>query len=605
MFLPSQTTALVLSVLGAGPTQEPADAGAERPLLEVPEATVPYTSFDGARLDLHPWRGEAVAFLTRSRELDPATMTRLVEVFDAVHAFYREATGRLPRPARTFEGRLTIAEVEETCGAGCGYLGHTGIELMPATFAQLYDGVRRDGRIDQALPYEFGRNFWFLGDKLEYRGDDETGSVTTGYAVLMRFWALEAAGCGVGPFRGSSGDEFLAEVEGLAGLYEADRKASWKRTLAKGQGVPNRMGLGATDLFASFLMRARRESLHADFPTRVWRFAAAQPDAGRTEDAVDNLVVAASLAAGKDLSELFDDAWRFPVSRDARKRIATGLGELLEPDGTRDVALMRQGGAGAFRLEGAPGVGEPAARVLYRVPERVRPNAPVLVVLPDREIDADVLLRAFDDPARNAKAVLLVLVLSQERDPTRPPYERAGPEEVAPPVPSLSGAQAVEAAFDVTRRTLELKADGYALVGLGAGGQLAQRMVLCLPAARLRAALAVHADWYTLPDPGIAWPQGLLHSDVDEATLPAALERELIVLVDRDDTAADDPRLRGGEEIQRQGLHRLARAQAFLEQAQRLAEQRAARLGWRLEVVPGLGRNPYRVAPVVARLLRL
>ena len=41
----------------------------------------------------------------------------------------------------------------------------------------------------------------------------------TGYAVFMRFLALDAAGAKLGPFRERSGKEFRGEVERLVDLY--------------------------------------------------------------------------------------------------------------------------------------------------------------------------------------------------------------------------------------------------------------------------------------------------------------------------------------------------------------------------------------------------
>ena len=89
---------------------------------------------------------------------------------------------------------MTITEIQRTCGAGCGYLGATGIELMPDYFRELYDGVAKHNEIDQALPYEFGRNFWFYSPQLGYHNGVDSSAVITGYAVFMRFLAVDAAG---------------------------------------------------------------------------------------------------------------------------------------------------------------------------------------------------------------------------------------------------------------------------------------------------------------------------------------------------------------------------------------------------------------------------
>ncbi len=82
-------------------------------------------------MERYAWAGRRVAFLTVRDDLDPAMMAKLCDTFDKVYDFYRQATGREPAKAKLYEGRVTVAEVEKTCGAGCGHLGSTGIELMP------------------------------------------------------------------------------------------------------------------------------------------------------------------------------------------------------------------------------------------------------------------------------------------------------------------------------------------------------------------------------------------------------------------------------------------------------------------------------------------
>ena len=300
-------------------------------LLAQPRRKIEYSSFKGADRELYPWKGPHIAFLTRSNDLDRVTMTRLVEVFEGVHVYYERATGREPERFRHLDGRLTIAEEPVTYGAGCGYLGRTGIELMPEYFGRLYDQIRETGEVDQVLPYELGRNFWFYDAQLRFVEPDESDAFVTGFAVLMRFWSLEAVGCGVGPFGQATGVEFRQTVESLVDVYEKSATSTFDSTLRAGRGIENSLGLGATDLFASFLMRLRRESPRPDFPARVWRYLGAQPEAARTEDSVDNLVVAASLAAGVDFGDTFEQRWRFPVSAAARVRIRDGLESGHEP----------------------------------------------------------------------------------------------------------------------------------------------------------------------------------------------------------------------------------------------------------------------------------
>ena len=298
-----------------------ADTGKTPPSAKPEPAS--YKSFKGAEFRLYPWPGKKILFLTQSSALSPTTMKGLCDVFDGVWAFYREATGREPEPRSLHEGRLTIAEVADTYGAACGYLGMTGIEMTPHCVNDLLVAFEKSGEVDQALPYEFGRNFWFYSDPLDYIHPDSGHSVVTGYAVFMRLMALDAVGRDVGPFRNRSGRHFRLVMEGLVESYEADPKLTWANTILTGEAPPNALGLNGTDLFASFCLRLTRDYGGMEFVKRLWKEAGTRPKALTTQDAVDNFVIAASYAARKDLSGLFAERWRWPVSDSARKETAS------------------------------------------------------------------------------------------------------------------------------------------------------------------------------------------------------------------------------------------------------------------------------------------
>ena len=283
--------------------------------------TTSYRTFAGESLTLRPWKGDRIVFLTQTTTLEPSVMAKIVATLDKAHAWYERMTGRRPKSVDLALERAPIAEVERTCGAGCAYLGRTGIEIMPSHLRVLVDGVRDREQYDQVLFYELGRNFWFLGDRLEIPDDGGRGTMTTGYAVLMRFLSMEAAGVRGGPFNGHEFAAFRREVESLVDTYEQDARATWRTTLATGQGVANRMGLGATDLMASFLLRLRRDYGGDEFIRRFLAECGSRPPVTTTADAADNFVVAASRAARVNLLDLFERRWRFPVSDAARRAL--------------------------------------------------------------------------------------------------------------------------------------------------------------------------------------------------------------------------------------------------------------------------------------------
>jgi serralysin len=288
-------------------------------------ASYQYTSMNGQVFKLYPYSGRNIALLIPSSNLDQTTIEKIITVFDEAFDYYFYITKRLPEKLLNYNNLATIAVVPETCGAGCGYLGATGIEITEPTFKILYDGVQNYNHYDQVVFYELGRNFWFYGDKAEYKGLDNTGSITTGYAVFMRFMSIDATKVTPGPFNNNDFPFFRNEVEGLIKLYLADSSQNWQNTLRVGRAPQNTLNLGATDLFASVLFQLK--NLYGEeFLIRLWKELANRPMAASTQDAVDNFIVSASLAASENLSTLFTQTWRWPLSKKANDELISKLG---------------------------------------------------------------------------------------------------------------------------------------------------------------------------------------------------------------------------------------------------------------------------------------
>jgi hypothetical protein len=144
----------------------------------------------GLSLQLTPWTGTNVVFLTTDDTLDQSLMGIWVSRLDAGWQVYADLTGQVPSPSRQFEGKVTIAAVpayELTCGAGCGYVGATGIEL-----AMFYDNNYPELKAHpKAMPhyvfYEMGRNYYTFGDR--------HSCFITGFAVFMRYVCMDALKC--------------------------------------------------------------------------------------------------------------------------------------------------------------------------------------------------------------------------------------------------------------------------------------------------------------------------------------------------------------------------------------------------------------------------
>ena len=271
-----------------------------------------YISFQGAPLSLFSWQGNKIMLLADTDTLDSAAMYEWVYKMDTAYNYYSLCTGREPNfntGGTYINNRSTIAEVQNTCGAGCGYLGTTGIEIQTSYFYNCYNFILTQNLYDQVPFYELGRNFWFYADKLNYQTNDP---IATGYAVFMRFMAMEAANVQGAPFNAWTFSQFKNNVIGLLPSYMADTTLNWSNTLGIGQGVPG-SSLGATDLFASFCFYLRDNYCGNHWVENVWKKAGQRPNSISTQDAVDNFIIAASQAANQNLTPLFQ-YWRWPIS---------------------------------------------------------------------------------------------------------------------------------------------------------------------------------------------------------------------------------------------------------------------------------------------------
>ena len=285
------------------------------------DGSVSYSAFDGTSYVLRPWLGRNVAVLTPTNQnLSANVMGSILVALDAAWDYYGSITppNRQPGalPGTTLFNRDTIAVVNSTCGAGCSYVGYTGTEILPTYFNILYNGYKNAGQFDQVLFYEFGRTFWLYSGQLEYHQPD-IDPIVTGFAVYMRFASMDAAGVAGGPFNGSSFLQFRTAVTNLIDSYITSASLNWSNTFRMNRAPANPLGLGATDLFASLLMRIGRDFGDESFNQNLWRQVVLRNVAFSTQQAVDNFALAVCAAVNQNLTGVFTNTWRFPISTNA------------------------------------------------------------------------------------------------------------------------------------------------------------------------------------------------------------------------------------------------------------------------------------------------
>jgi hypothetical protein len=219
---------------------------------------------------------------------------------------------------------IAVPSADFTCGYGCGYIGATGIE-----FAGFYEHDCELLRSHpKAMPhyyfYEMGRNF--------YTFEDRHSLFITGYAVFMRYICMDVLKCedpdiatrqvieAAEELFARSDMSFLQGFTTVAGL---DEKAP---RLRNEQGEP----IEPSDqpvIYATAMLKLRREYGGEPWLKRFFaQLATCPPIEPKDEEAALrqclSWLVAASCAAGKDLSPIFADRWRMPLTPPTRQALS-------------------------------------------------------------------------------------------------------------------------------------------------------------------------------------------------------------------------------------------------------------------------------------------
>lgn len=132
-----------------------------------------YKAFDGQFHNLHENPGRHVnVLLPESFDegpfFTPDHVEELVDRLDILYVLYSELLGVEPSGS----GLLNIAFIPQTCGMGCGLIGHKGIEILSDSWN--YESIIRDldsGRLESILLHEMAHNFDAYSDHLHYLPD--------------------------------------------------------------------------------------------------------------------------------------------------------------------------------------------------------------------------------------------------------------------------------------------------------------------------------------------------------------------------------------------------------------------------------------------------
>jgi hypothetical protein len=213
------------------------------------KATASYLAFNGRSYELAEHRGHYVSVLVPDSVSEgpvfrPDHIEELVDRLDLLYIAYREILHTEP----SGPGLLGVAFVPETCGSGCGLIGHKGIEIR--TDSWLLEGIVEEldaGRLDALLVHEMAHNFDTFADYLHYLPDHAHA-----WTDMFEYF---------GPYRfdrnirgGQAPDEIYdSPARSIWKNYIADPEANWAACV-RDQACGDR-GLSANHLWAMLYYR--------------------------------------------------------------------------------------------------------------------------------------------------------------------------------------------------------------------------------------------------------------------------------------------------------------------------------------------------------------
>ncbi|MBL8518569.1 MAG: hypothetical protein JNM76_16520 [Betaproteobacteria bacterium] len=246
----------------------------------------------------------------------------------------------------------------------------------------------------------------------------------------------------------------------------------------------------------------------------------------------------------------------------------------------------------------------PPLKVYMALPAKVAADTPIVFALHGMTRSA----RAVRDAWAPAALVRNVIVVTPHFDakayPKSEQYNLGNTRDAAgKPLPAKEWTYTViEELFDAVKTRTGSAVGEYSLYGHSAGAQFAHRLLLMLPAARVKRVISANAGYYVMPDDSPA-PFGMAASGVGAAQACRAYGVPMTLLIGNDD---DDPKhhqLNNTANAKAQGPHRLARGWQFFLATKQDAAAKKCVYRWTVETVPGAGHDFDKMAVAAAARL--
>lgn len=233
-------------------------------------------------------------------------------------------------------------------------------------------------------------------------------------------------------------------------------------------------------------------------------------------------------------------------------------------------------GSGSFQFVDERGNADKPITVWTHAPQKLKSTSPVVFVMHGVRRNGQQYRDQWVDHADKHGFLLVVPEFAEPHYPSSA-YQRGNvvDDNGRPIDKSKWTFSAIEHLFDHVKKLSGNTSDRYCLYGHSAGGQFVHRMVLLLPEARWRRAIAANPGYYTMPDFEIGYPYGLRGTTATPETLGQVLARDFVLMLGDQDTKRDDPNLQKTPQADAQGLNRLERGKTFFNRAKQQADRKS------------------------------
>jgi hypothetical protein len=251
-----------------------------------------------------------------------------------------------------------------------------------------------------------------------------------------------------------------------------------------------------------------------------------------------------------------------------------------------------------------------AMRVFYYIPQAVQPDMPIVFVLHGAERNAMEYRNALVNKAEEKGFILVVPEFSEVNFPDVNGYQIGNIYQNgdAPSAATLNSEEqwalsVIEPLFSYVKVQTKSNRTTYEMIGHSGGAQFVHRFLLLKPQARSNKIVVSAAGWYTATENEVNFPYGFKNSLLETTNINSILSKKVFVQVGTSDNSATTTSIRRDSLANRQGAHRLARAQYFYQKAASSATQAAVPFLWELKLISGLGHDFEDALPHSADLL--